>query len=110
VFKGLKYFPRVVRELNISKMACHEILLEDLGKRTLHARLILCSLGQEQKEDQSAVFVDLLETARKDDTFCPSHLVGQYERKQKDKAQDGEAQTLLPQRNLVPSRGKQKGC
>jgi hypothetical protein len=44
-----------------------------------------------------------LETAGKDNTFYPSILVGQYERKQKDKAQ-----TLLPQRNLVPSHRKQK--
>jgi hypothetical protein len=83
-------------------------LLEDLGKRTLHARLIPCSLGQEQKENHSANLVNLLETARKDDTFCPSILVEQYECKQKDKAQSGEAQTLLPQRNLVPSHRKQK--
>jgi uncharacterized Zn-finger protein len=99
-----------VRELNISKTACHEILLEDLGKRTLHARHIPCSLAQEQKEDHPAIFVDLLETARKDDTFCSSILVEQYERKQKDKAQSGEAQTFLPQRNLVPSHRKQKQC
>jgi hypothetical protein len=52
-------------------------LLEDLGKRTLHARLIPCSLVQEQKEGNSEIFVDLLETSRNDDTFCPSILVGQ---------------------------------
>ena len=78
-----KYFPSAVREPNISKSACHEIVLEDLGKRTLHARLIPCSLGQEQKEDHAAIFVDLLETAMKDDTFYPSILVEQYENKQR---------------------------
>ena len=47
--------------------------------RTLHVRLILCNLSQEQKEDHSEIFADLLETAGKDDTFCPSILAGQYE-------------------------------
>ena len=110
IWSVLKYFPSVVRELNISKTPCHEILLEDLRKRTLHARLIPCSLGQEQKENHSANFVDILETARKDDTFCPSILVEQFECTQKDKIQSGETQNLLPQRNLVPSRQKQKQC
>jgi hypothetical protein len=59
------------QELNISKMACNEILHEDLGKRKLNARIM-----QEQKEDCSASCSNLLETASKEDTFCSSINTG----------------------------------
>jgi hypothetical protein len=48
-------------KLNISKMACHKILHEDLGKRKLKAGLTLHSVTHcQQDEDCSTICADLV--------------------------------------------------
>ena len=59
-------------ELNISKTAFREILLEELRKRKLNGTIVLRSLTQEQEEDHSAIRAEFLETTGKDDTCCSS--------------------------------------
>ena len=48
-------------DLNISKMACHKILREDLGRRKLENRLVRRSLTRQEKVNRSKIWADLLE-------------------------------------------------
>jgi len=52
-------------DLSISKMACHKILFENLGKRKLNTRHVLRSLIHGQKESRSTICADLLEGREK---------------------------------------------
>jgi hypothetical protein len=58
--------------LNISKLTCHQILQEDLGKRKLNAWLVLHALTQDQKEVRTSICADLLHEAQNDFTFVNS--------------------------------------
>jgi hypothetical protein len=59
------------QQLNITKMACHKILHEDVGKRKLNARIM-----QVQKEGCRTSCTNLWETASKEDTFYSSIITG----------------------------------
>jgi len=60
-------FRMLSEDLNISKMACHKILRENLGKRKLNTRHVPRSLTQGQKESRSTICADLLEGREKSD-------------------------------------------
>jgi hypothetical protein len=58
--------------LTISKLTCHQILREDLGKRKLNARLVPHTLTQDQKEMRTSICANLLREAQNDSTFVNS--------------------------------------
>ena len=53
-----------------------EILMEDLGKKCVAAKFVLCLVSKEQKEFSAAVAQDMLETANKDPHFPKKFITG----------------------------------
>ena len=58
----------VAEEVGISKIACHEILTENLGMPHVAAKFVLCLLNEDQKQNH-AVSKQLVDHADADENF-----------------------------------------
>ena len=66
----------VAEEVSISKMACHEILTENLGMHRIAAKSVPRLLTDDQKQNRVDVSQELLDRANGDDNILKNIITG----------------------------------